>query len=213
MAIIARMIGRNARAVPGGSMERTKRIFNAAMALAVRAGAAGLVFAFWALPYRETLLDPGTAFAADTVRAGLALLMTAFFGSLVLSGLYVFLRMLMGSNLLSDPAKWREQAAVRRGVRLAVFLALLVFWAPEFLSVSEWIDQIRQGQNLGPEESLAAIWVAATLYFAVSLILGLWGPVPAHVRHSDDTGGAWLDFMEDFLPGGDAYTPAEAGAA
>lgn len=192
-------------------MERTKRNFNAAMALGIRALAAGLVFAFWDLPYREALLEPGAAFAADTVKAGLALLMVGFFGALVLSGLYVFIRMLMGADLLTDPARWREQAAVRRGIRLVLFLALLIFWMPEFLSIGEWIARVREGHDLGMEESLGVIWVAVTAYFAVSFLLAMVGPIPAHVRHAGNGGGDWLDFLEDFLPGGDAYVPAGEG--
>ncbi|MFP3944299.1 MAG: hypothetical protein ACLFWF_10415 [Alphaproteobacteria bacterium] len=192
-------------------MARARQVFNASMALGVRALAAGLIFAFWDLPYREALMEPGAAFAADTVRAGLALLMAGFFGALVLSGFYVFIRMLTGADLLADPVHWREQVIVRRGIRLALFLILLVFWTPEFLSIGEWIAQIRAGRDLGLEESLGVIWVAATAYFAVSFLLGAFGPVPAHVRHAA-AGGDWLDFLEDFLPGGDAYAPAGGGS-
>lgn len=190
-------------------MNRRKLIFNAGMALLVRAGGTALLLLYWHLPYREALLDPATAFAAEPVKAGLSLLVLGFFGSLTLSGLYVFIRALTGANLLSDPAHWREQAAVRRGIRLAAFAVLLLFWMPEFLAVSEWIGVIRRGQELGVDESLGVIWVAATLFFAVSFVLGLWGPLPGHVQRAQDTGGDWLDFMEDFLPGGDAYAEAE----
>lgn len=190
-------------------MNRKKTIFNATMALIVRGAAAGLIFFYWDLPYRQALTEPGAAFAADTVNAGLALFITALFGALVLSGLYVFIRMLTGANVIADPAHWREQAAVRRGFRVTLFLVLLVFWAPEFLSLGEWISSIRGGENLATDESLGVIWVAATAYFTVSFLLGLFGPVPAHVRGAAAGSGDWTDFLEDFLPGGDAYADLE----
>ncbi len=182
-------------------MERIRILFNAVMALLMRVGLAVLAVTSWDLPYTETIADPYGALDRHAGYAGAAIIVIGIFGSLVLSGIYIFVRGLMGKDVLGDPALWREEAVTRQAMRFALFLAVLPLWLADRFDYAGFFRELFiEGSSRGNPEFLGVVWMVLTGIFGLALAVVLFSSPPP-LPHPDDLGkrGPWFAFLTDWI--------------